>query len=39
MIPFPGTKIGAIADQVDEAARALPLPGDPESTVIDWYAD
>lgn len=39
MIPFPGTRVGELTEQVLEAARHLPLPGDPENTVVDWYAD
>ena len=39
VIPFPGVKTGELADRVLEAARALPLESDPETTVVDWYAD
>ena len=39
VIPFPGVKTGDMAEDVLEAAKALPLEGDPDSTVVDWYAD
>ena len=37
--PFPGTIIADLEDSITAAARALPLPGDPDETVIDWYGD
>lgn len=39
MIPFPGVKTGELSDRVLEAAKALPLESDPDSTVVDWFAD
>lgn len=39
MVPFPGTAIGDLIEPVAAAAVELPLPGEPENTVVDWYAD
>ena len=37
--PFPGSDVRKLADPVAEAAGALPLPGAPENTMIDWTID
>ncbi len=37
--PTPGTKIDELVGPVAEAASALPLPGAPENTVVDWVRD
>jgi len=37
--PVPGTQIGDLADAVAEEAAALPLPGAPENTIVDWVRD
>jgi hypothetical protein len=36
---FPDISGGHLEDRIIEAARALPLPGDPEETVVDWDGD
>jgi len=39
MVPWPHSKLGDLIEQVAEAARRLPLPGEPDNTIVDWYAD
>jgi hypothetical protein len=34
--PFPGHEAADLAEAVAEAAAALPLPGAPENTIVDW---
>jgi len=37
--PVPGRANGELAERVAEAAAALPLPGAPENTIVDWVKD
>jgi hypothetical protein len=34
--PVPGRQVGDLAERVAQAATALPLPGAPETTIVDW---